>query len=88
MSPELLQHARDEYYRLLLLPLASIERHHNQSYMAFLRDVIADAQGLSSEAVQATYEAMTAPMAQAWSAVHQRAVEDQQQRFDAKDTGY
>lgn len=54
--PELYDHAKAEYLRLLKLPLNSWERHYQQSYMAFLRDFIAVMENRDSEAVQNEYE--------------------------------
>jgi len=52
----LIERARTEYERLLRLKYDTWERHHNQSYMAFLRDFIAETEGRSSESVQTGYE--------------------------------
>jgi hypothetical protein len=52
----MLEHARDEYRRLLRLPLGGWERHYNQAYLAFLRDFIAEMEGRDPQAVQEEYE--------------------------------
>lgn len=53
---ELLAHAKSEYARTLLVPMASLERHYNGRYMAFLRDFIAECERRDPEEVQLRYE--------------------------------
>lgn len=56
MKTDILPYARAEYFRLLRLPIGGLERHYNQRYMCFLRDLIAEQEGRPSEMVQLDYE--------------------------------
>jgi len=57
----MIQRAREEYARILRLPLGSIERHYNNAYLAFLRDFIAEHEGREAEDVQNEYETKAQP---------------------------
>lgn len=52
----MIERARTEYARVLRLLPNSYERHHNQAYMCFLRDFIAEHEGRDAETVQTEYE--------------------------------
>lgn len=66
MMTKLYEHAKTEYARVLRLSPNSIERHHAQAYMCFLRDFIAEHEGRDAETVQAEYEQP------AWDDIHRR----------------